>query len=378
MPLMMGVRVVEAKARFDVRLQRPERFDFGTVGVINPNSDYYLVERRYNAAFGLVNNLLQSGIDVFWTDEVFEHAKQDYPAGTFIIPGGSGTKETIDALSARWRLPVRGIDGPVSVGGARVRRPRIATYQPWTASMDEGWLRLVLDNFAFEHTTLHNADIRKGKLHQKVDAIILPSMSAEAIFEGRSRREESAILGTPESPEKYRGGIGKEGTEALLDFVRSGGTLIALEDASDFVIEKLRAPAVNVLKGVRSNDYYAPGTLLRMELEPSEPLAYGMPAHTAVRVANSPVFRLLPYTEEIKAVGYYGDTNPFLSGWLIGDDKITGKTILAEIPVEQGRIVLFGFGVQTRGQTYGTFKLLFNAIYNSTAEPVASLETAEK
>ena len=374
LPLLMGVRVVTADSPIDVRFQPPERFDFGTVGVIDPESKLYLIERRFNNAFGLVNDLIQSGTTVYWSDEPFENSGHRFPAGTFIVPGGNGMKERIDALSHRWRLPVRGVNETISVRGWKTSAVRLATYQPWTANMDEGWTRLVLDNFAFAHRALHNEDIRKGKLHQKLDAIILPSMSTEGIVEGRRGWDDDPILGTPEMPEKYKGGIGKEGTGALLDFVRNGGTLIALGEASNFVIDKIRVPAVNTLKNVRSNDYYAPGSLLRMELDTGASLAFGMPDHAAVRVINSPAFRLLPYNDEIDAAGFYGENNPLLSGWLIGHDKITGKTILADIPVEEGRIVMFGFGVQSRAQTYGTFKLLFNAIYQGACEPVASLE----
>ena len=103
-----------------------------------------------------------------------------------------------------------------------------------------------------------------------------------------------------------------------------------------------------------------------------------MPRHPAVRVTNSPAFRLLPYNREIHAVGYYTDGNPLLSGWLIGPDKIAGHTVLAEIPVDEGRVIVFGFGVQSRAQTYGTFKLLFNAILSSRIESVNTLESVTK
>jgi hypothetical protein len=99
-----------------------------------------------------------------------------------------------------------------------------------------------------------------------------------------------------------------------------------------------------------------------------------MPKQAAIRVTNSPAFRLLPYDREVHAVGYYTDDNPLLSGWLIGLEKLEGHTVLADIPVEKGRVVLFGFGVQCRAQTYGTFKLLFNAILSSRIESVESLK----
>ncbi|MFQ6617685.1 MAG: hypothetical protein ACE5QV_03255, partial [Fidelibacterota bacterium] len=132
---------------------------------------------------------------------------------------------------------------------------------------------------------------------------------------------------------------------------------------------------INVLKGVDTREFYAPGTLFQIELDNTQPLAYGMPERTAIRFTNSPAFRLLPYVRESKAIGYYDDVDPLLSGWLIGPDKLAGKTALADIPVEKGRVILFGFRVQSRAQTFGTFKLLFNAICTSRTEPIETLET---
>jgi hypothetical protein len=244
--------------------------------------------------------------------------------------------------------------------------------------MDEGWTRLVLDNYKFRYVGLHNEDFRKGKLNEKCDVIILPDMSTEGIVEGKTRWGGDHYLGSPVVPKAYQGGIGQKGVDALLAFVKEGGTLITFGNTADFAIDKLKIPAVNVLKGVKREEYYAPGSLLRIELDMSHPLAYGMPRHPAIRVTNSPAFRLLPYHREIHAVGYYTDGNPLLSGWLIGPEKIAGHTVLAEIPVEKGRIIVFGFGVQSRAQTYGTFKLLFNAILTSRIEPIHTLESVMK
>ena len=340
---------------------------------MNASAKTYLIERRYNDSFSILNELMKKGAEIYWADQPFTINNTEYPAGTLMIPGQKGLFSSLQQLSETYQVPIHGINDPIPVKGSKIRMPRLAIYQPWTASMDEGWTRLVLDMYKFSYQVLHNEDFKNEKLADQFDVLILPDISASGIVEGRSRYRGEPTLGTVEMPEKYQGGIGKKGVELILNFVKEGGTLITIEDATEFAIERLKVPAVNVLKGIDRNAFYAPGTLLQIELDTSQPLAYGMIKHPTIRMNNSPTFRLLPYIREINAVGYYTDENPLMSGWLIGPEKIVGNTVLAEIPVEKGRIILYGFGVQSRSQTFGTFKLLFNAIYTSRIENVENL-----
>ena len=378
LPLQMGVTVLEMKIPLTCEIVPAESHDFESVGGIVPSAKTYLIERRYNNAFAIMNELLDKHVGIFWADRSFSVDNLEYPPGTILIPNQKDVSVILRNLSEEYRVPFTGTDETIPVKGTKVQSPRLGIYQPWITSMDEGWTRLVLDNFTFRYIGLYNEDFRKGRLNEKCDVIILPNMSTDGIIEGKTRWGGDPYLGSPVMPKEYQGGIGQKGVDALLAFIKEGGTLITFGNAANFAIDKLKIPAVNVLKNVKREEYYAPGSLLRIELDTSHPLAYGMPRHPAVRVTNSPAFRLLPYNREIHAVGYYTDGNPLLSGWLIGPDKIAGHTVLAEIPVDEGRVIVFGFGVQSRAQTYGTFKLLFNAILSSRIESVNTLESVTK
>ena len=242
-----------------------------------------------------------------------------------------------------------------------LRAPRVAMYQPWTGgNMDEGWTRWVLERYEFNLTPIHNADVRAGRLRQKFDAIILADQDVRGIMDGF----DAATI----RPE-YRGGIGEAGVESLRQFVADGGTLVTLGNACDLAIEKFPIPVHNLKKGLTRDQHFAPGTILRIEVDTQHPLGYGMDANAYGFYINSPFFSIVEgfASQKTTVVARYPNTNVIASGWLKGDDLMTGRAAVVSVEMNPGRVILFGLRPQHRAQTHATFPMLFNALYLSAS-----------
>ena len=249
-------------------------------------------------------------------------------------------------------LPV-GERGPGGGGEA----PRVGLYQSYDAAMDEGWTRWVFDNWKVSYTSLVDSVVRAGKLHEKFDVIILPDQSPTEILEGLPRRY----------PAPYAGGLGPEGSEALREFVVDGGTLVALNDASRFAIQGLLLPVRNVLEAVPEEDFYAPGSIFRLELDTASAVARGMPRETIGWFQGSPAFETLDSTAS-RVIGRWpaDPAKVLLSGWVLHPERVAGKAAILEVQQGAGRVILFGLRPQYRGQSIVTYPLLFNSLRSAT------------
>lgn len=232
------------------------------------------------------------------------------------------------------------------------RAVRLAVYKGWTGNMDEGWTRYVFDTFNVPFESLRDRDVRVGNLRAKYDVIILPSQKAKEIVEG----------GKPGSyPPEFMGGITEAGVENLRRFVEEGGTLICFDASTELAIKRFNLPLRNVLEDLKSSVFYCPGSILGLEVDTTHPIARGLPRDMNAYFINSSAFEVTD-PQRVRVIARYASDNLLRSGWLLGEEKLKGKVALAEVPMGRGRVILFGFRPQHRGQTWGTFPFIFNAV----------------
>jgi hypothetical protein len=227
---------------------------------------------------------------------------------------------------------------------------KLGLYKGFTGSMDEGWTRLVLDNFQIPYKSISDNDFKQNNLD--VEAIILPSQSENEIVNGLRQ-------GT--YPDEYTGGITEKGVENLKKFVENGGRLICFDDSCSMIIKRFNLPIKNVLSGLKRSEFYCPGSILNLEVDKTNPLTKGVGKNISAYFTNSSAYEIADETK-VKSIAKYASKDALLSGWLLGEKFLNGKTALAETNYGKGKIILFAFRPQHRGQSWATFNLIFNGL----------------
>jgi hypothetical protein len=252
--------------------------------------------------------------------------------------------------------------------------PEIGVYRSFLPNvMDEGWLRLWLDEEERAGTrpsyvSLTNDDMRalggprtETRPHEPA-VVILPSLTADQIVNGNRGAE---------FPPEVRGGIGDEGSAALDRFVRGGGTLIAIKDATALPIMLFKLPLRNAVANLpEGRRLTIPGAVLRVDLDGSHELAKYLPPRAPAMFDGGKAFEADPtpdldQTLRPAIVGRWAPAEELrLAGHAEGLDLIAGKAAVVQCDVGKGQVILFGFSPQFRCQSRGTFRLLEIAIWS--------------
>ena len=357
LPAQMGVDVKTIERPFDQPAM--SRLTSATIAPAQVWADrtpsYYVVDARGNGGAIAANRLLAAGLAPAWLTTELDARGFRYGPGSLIVVATKTAPPVLQKIAAELGLRVDGLTGKLPAGTRPVARSRVGLYKSWIDNVDEGWTRWLLEQYEFSYKSISDADVRAGNLRAQFDVIILPSLPPERISGGLSQD----IV-----PAAYAGGLGNVGSGALKTFVESGGTLVSLDQAGEFAISALALPVRDVTRGIRTDLFFGPGSILRVEVDPAQPLAYGMRPRTAGFFAFSSAYEILSPAQTTTAARF-GDKDLLLSGWLDGEPLIAGRPAVVQLNAGSGRVILLGFPVQHRAQSLATFRLLFNAILTS-------------
>jgi len=347
LPYTMDVRADVVNGTFNANLVKVDTV-VPAPGRIEGSGEVFILKNRTNGESQAIAALLTAGQSVT-------------VLGDSLMVRGPRARAILTEQAARHGFSATAVQNAPPTGQARTRQrmPRIGLYQPWTGNIDEGWTRWLFEQYGISYTTVRDSDLKKGALRQRFDVLVLPDAESGSLLHG---------LDTTRIPLQYAGGMTEHGAEAISVFVRGGGTLVCLDGSSNFAIARLNLPVVNVLGGEASGPqvlrFYAPGSIFGTVL--GEGGAGGAGSSVTLGIHDS----LKVYFESSAAFTVSGPARalatyprePLRSGYARFQERLEGKAALVEAPLGSGRVILFGFRPQFRGQTHGTFKLLFNAV----------------
>ena len=332
----------------------------------------YFIGHQQNDAFTAVGRLLATGQEVLWPrDRSIGSAPGN--TGAMYIPARSETRAFLEKLAGDLGLAFAAAAAPPAGPAMKLRPVRIALWDRYGGSSSSGWTRWLLERYGFRFDVIYAQAIDAGGLPGRYDVLILTD---DARLDARGGSN-----GAPDRvPQEYSHTTGTLTTARSLprlkQFVEEGGTLIAVGQATS-IAEELGLPVSSALvdgKGdnarpLKPEQYYIPGSVLRVSVDNTTPLGYGFERQVDVFFDNSPVFRIGQSAIPATRVAWFSSAAPLRSGWAWGQQYLENGVAVVDAKVGRGRVLLFGPEVNYRAQSHGTFKFLFNAIYYATAEP---------
>jgi hypothetical protein len=329
----------------------------------DPPSPFVMINPVEVNAFRVINQVWKLGGTVSYLPETQDRAAH------YVLGGIDGTR--IGDLLRRYYVNgvhLRRSDVPTTT----LTKKRVGLYRP-LASMDEGWTRWVLERFDFEFSALTAEELTKAPLRDRFDSIIITD-EPRGVLAGAGRGGGAGaggvggaggVSGATRPSQTATPGLPPEDAarvKAIDDFVRAGGTLIALNRSTSFAIDQLKLPVRNELQGLTRNQFFAGGSLLTVEVDTTQPVMAGFAPTGHVFFNSSPAFETTEGFKGTVLAKYAAEGAILASGYLLGESHLRGKAAALEVQHGNGKVVLIGFRPQWRGQTFGTFKVLFNAV----------------
>ncbi|MEO8361980.1 MAG: M14 family zinc carboxypeptidase, partial [Vicinamibacteria bacterium] len=337
------------------------------------------------AAAAASAELARDGVLIRVADDPFSLGGRKYGTGTAVIrvaENPTNLRDTLQAVASKWGTEIVAVDsgfvdeGGISLGSNRMlplKAPRVLLmWDSPTASLSAGWARYVLERrynqpvSAIRISTLRRVDLRK------FDVIVIPSGN-------------------------YEGAISAELLGKLKDFVRMGGTLVTVGEASrwasrdsvgllstdtelkdgkseDSPADAKKADAPKDSKGAfdyqkaiqaeRARPDVIAGAILRGTIDQEHWMSAGMNAEMPVMVEGARVFSPIKLDRGTNVGVYAAADRLALSGilWKENKDALARKAFLIEEPLGTGHVIAFAEEPNFRAYSQASELLFMNAV----------------
>ncbi len=337
----------------------------------------FLLSPQQNNSFIAVNNLLKAGVEVYRLPKGITGTAE---TGTFFVPEGNQAKTILEKNAADLGVKVSVINQKPA-DAIRISSMRIGLWDTYGGSIPSGWTRWLLEQYHFPYEQVYPQEIDAGNLKNKYDVLIFVTRAIPPVGgEARDRSLYADRVPKPEEvPAEFRKMLGSISSEKsipqLKAFLEAGGSIVTLGTSTNLAYH-LSLPVHNDLVEKNSNGvekplpgtkYYIPGSVLRVQVDPDQAANWGMATEADIDFDNSPVFKLDADAAQkgVKPLIWFPNDKPLRSGWAFGQSYLKDGVAGFSAKVGAGNLYAFGPDITFRGQSHGTFKLLFNQLYLS-------------
>jgi hypothetical protein len=428
------VRVTDPKV-LDAAME-PVKGEVRAASSVGGPGAIFLVNQDTNPAlFALRFRLKDAAFEA--AEEPFEAAGRKFARGSFLISGASAAD--IRRVADELGIQVSAVAAAPEVKAHAVKTPRIAYVHTWLATQDEGWWRQALDRLKIPYDYISTQVVAATpNLGAKYDVVLFPPVGAPAamVVSGMpmwgnplpwKTTPLTPNLGTIDSTDDMRPGLGYAGLAALDAFVRGGGLLITTDDSSDLAVGYGLTQGVSVQRGQKLN---VPGSVVRSKfVDLQSPIAYGYDEDLSVYLSGGLIFsvsntmsgrgwrfgggasdrptgrgtaddpdipqgrafaeppaepkvepwqaapvtseqlrnplNVIPVNQRPRVILRFGDAKDLLvSGLVDGGSEIAGHPAVVDVPHDKGHVIVFSPNPIWRGETQGSYAMVFNAILN--------------
>jgi hypothetical protein len=391
----MGVqfdRIVEGFEAPSEKIAGFAKFPVGKVNAAGKTAGF-LLSHAVNDSFIAMNRLIASGEQAYWLKSTIAANGRSYPPGTVFVPAQPATRPKIEKLATELGLNFDGTMAQPQGPALKLKPLRVGLWDRYGGSMPSGWVRWLLEKFEFPFEVVYAPQLDAGSLAGRYDVLIFVSGAippASRSGEGEFRPPDSGDFRPMEDPSRlnipaeYKDRLGSvsiaKTVPELRKFVEEGGTLLAIGSSTGIgnlcglpITSALTEKAAGgVERPLTREKFFIPGSLLRVRIDTSNPLAFGFNDYADVFYENSPAFRLGAEAtlRGVRPIAWFEGKKVLRSGWAWGEAYLDQAIAIVEAGLGKGRIVLFGPEITFRAQPHGTFKFLFNGIYLSNSEAV--------
>ena len=334
----------------------------------------YYLSAKANNSFIAVNELLAAGADVYRVSG----SGATIDAGTFYVEAPSA--------AAKGALAKAAMDFDVAVGAATERPAglvklapaRIALWDTYGGSIQSGWVRWLMEQYQFPFKVVYPQELDGGDLTSKYDVIVFVGGAIPmATAGGRRGGGGGGGFGrTDDVPDAFKTMTGRVSADKTIPqlkaFLEAGGSIVTIGTSANLAYD-LNLPVHNALVDVvggrevpfSGDKFYVPGAVLHASLDTADPANWGMPAEADVMYDSSPAFKLDKDAAKkgVKPLMWFATDKPLRSGWAFGQQYLKDDVAAFSASIGAGNLYAFGPEITFRGQSHGTFKLLFNELY---------------